>query len=62
MLNTYLVYLRWQLHSGTLNQTGYNASVAELITFIDAEKEARPYLGEFMDAWGEASNNKFLIE
>ena len=62
VLNTYLVYLRWQLHSGTLNQTGYNASVAELITFIDAEKEARPYLGEFMDAWGEASNNKFLIE
>jgi len=62
VLNTYLVYLRWQLHNGTLNKAGYNASVADLISFIDAEKEKRPYLGEFMDAWGVASGNSFLFD
>lgn len=62
VLNTYLVYLRWQLHTGTLTQTSYNAAVADLISYIDAEKTARPYLGDFMEAWGEASGNKFLLD
>mgnify|MGYP000040968453 CR=1 len=62
VLNTYLVYLRWQLHTGTLTQTSYNAAVADLISYIDAEKAARPYLGDFMEAWGEASGNKFLLD
>lgn len=62
VLNTYLVYLRWQLHTGTLNKAGYNAAVADLISFIDAEKDTRPYLGDFMTAWGEASNNTFLLD
>lgn len=62
VLNTYLVYLRWQLHTGTLNKAGYNACVADLISFIDAEKEKRPYLADFMEAWGEASGNSFLLD
>ncbi len=62
VLNTYLVYLRWQLHTGTLNKAGYNASVTDLITFIDTEKEKRPYLADFMEAWGEASGNVFLLD
>ncbi|WNK00497.1 3'-5' exonuclease [Thalassospiraceae bacterium LMO-JJ14] len=62
VLNTYLVYLRWQLHTGTLNKAGYNASVADLISYIDTEKEKRPYLADFMEAWGEASNNSFLLD
>ncbi len=62
VLNTYLVYLRWQLHTGTLNKAGYNACVADLVSFIDTEKETRPYLGEFMNAWGDASGNSFLLD
>ena len=62
VLNTYLVYLRWQLHTGTLNKAGYNASVADLVNFINTEKDTRPYLGDFMEAWGEASNNTFMLE
>ena len=62
VLNTYLVYLRWQLHTGTLNKAGYNACVADLISFIDAEKEKRPYLADFMEAWGAASGNSFLLD
>lgn len=62
VLNTYLVYLRYQLHTGTLSKTGYNAAVADVISFIDAEKDNRPYLNDFMDAWGEASGNNFILE
>lgn len=62
VLNTYLVYLRWQLHAGTLTKSGYNAAVADVISFIDAEKEKRPYLSDFVTAWGEASNEKFLLD
>ncbi len=61
VLNTYLVYLRWQMHVGTLNKSGYNASVADLINFIDAEKSERPYLADFMEAW-RASNNQFILD
>lgn len=62
VLNTYLVYLRWQLHTGTLNKAGYNACIADLISFIDAEKDNRSYLGDFMEAWGAASGNNFLLD
>lgn len=62
VLNTYLVYLRYQLHTGTLTKPGYNAAVADVISFIDAEKEKRPYLNAFMDAWGEASGNRFILD
>ena len=62
VLNTYLVYLRYQLHVGTLTKDDYNTAVAGLVQYIDSEKEARPYLGDFMEAWGEASNNQFILE
>lgn len=62
VLNTYLVYLRYQLHTGTLTKSGYNAAVTDVISFIGAEKENRPYLNEFMEAWGEASGNKFILD
>ena len=61
VLNTYLVYLRWQLHTGALTTDGYDRAVADVIAYIEAEMEARPHLGEFLEAWGEAAGNKFLI-
>jgi predicted PolB exonuclease-like 3'-5' exonuclease len=62
VLNTYLVYLRHKLHTADLTKEAYNRAISEVIAFIDAEKAARPYLGEFMEAWGQASDNRFLIE
>ncbi len=62
VVNTYLVYLRWQLHAGTLSKAGYNAAITDVVSFIDAEKEKRPYLSDFMTAWGEASGDTFLLD
>lgn len=62
VLNTYLVYLRYQLTRGRTTKEGYNRAVADVITLIEAERDERPHLGAFLDAWGESSNNKFLLD
>jgi len=61
VLNTYLVYLRWQHHTGALATDDLNRANADVIALIEAEKESRPHLGEFLEAWGEACGNEFTI-
>ena len=61
VLNTYLVYLRHRLHAGGLSLEGYNRAVADVISLIEAEGAERPHLTAFLDAWGEASGNTFMI-
>ena len=61
VLNTYLVYLRLMQHRGTLSTENYNHAVADIVSLIEAEGEARPHLREFLDAWGEASGNRFTL-
>jgi predicted PolB exonuclease-like 3'-5' exonuclease len=62
VLNTYLVYLRYQLTRGRVTKDGYNRAVADVIALINAESEARPHLKEFLEAWGESANNTFLFD
>lgn len=62
VLNTYLVYLRWQHHRGQLTTEGYNRAVADIVSLIETEGEARPHLGAFLEAWGEASGNTFMLD
>ncbi len=61
VLNTYLVYLRTQHHTGVLTTEGYNKAIADIITFIDNQKDERPYFQEFMEAWEEACDGKYLL-
>ncbi len=61
VLNTYLVYLRLQLHRGSIGRDAYNSAVADIVAFIEAEQGTRPYLGEFLTAWGEASGDTFML-
>ena len=61
VLNTYLVYLRLMQHKGTLSTDNYNHALADIIALIEAEGEARPHLAEFLEAWGVASNNSFML-
>ncbi|MFQ5508985.1 MAG: 3'-5' exonuclease [Leptospirillia bacterium] len=51
VLNTYLVFLRWELLRGTISPTAHDASVAEVAAYLASERETRPHLGEFLDAW-----------
>jgi len=61
VLNTYLVYLRQQQHTGALSLEGYNRAVADIVSLIEAEGAERPHLSAFLEAWGEASGNKFML-
>jgi len=61
VLNTYLVYLRFMLHRGNIDTEAYNRAVADIITLIETQGTERPHLTQFMDAWGEASGNTFML-
>jgi len=62
VLNTYLVYLRYQLTRGAIAKDGYNRAVADVISLIEAEGAERPHLSAFLEAWGAASNDTFLLD
>ncbi|MBD3661072.1 MAG: 3'-5' exonuclease [Arenibacter algicola] len=62
VLNTYLVYLRYQLTRGRILKDAYNRAVADVIALIEAERGERQHLGEFLDAWGESADNAFLMD
>jgi predicted PolB exonuclease-like 3'-5' exonuclease len=61
VLNTYLVYPRYKLHTGGLTQDAYNQAISDVIAMIDAEKGERPHFQEFVEAWGQACGNAFLL-
>lgn len=61
VLNTYLVYLRYQLTRGLLAAADHDRAVADVIALIEAEKAERPHLGAFLEAWAEACDNRFLL-
>ncbi len=61
VLNTYLVYLRLMHHRGKMSTDGYNRAVADVISLIEVEGETRPHLREFLEAWGESSDNAFVL-
>ena len=49
VLNTYLVYLRWELVRGTLSKTAWGKEV-ELVRATLRETD-KPHLNEFLDTW-----------
>lgn len=62
VLNTYLVYIRYMFHRGDISSMAYDESIGDILSLIKSEKEERPYLGEFFEAWEEANSGKFFIE
>lgn len=51
VLNTWLVYLRFQMMRGHLDQTGYEQEVQLLRDYLKAENQ--PHFNEFLGAWTE---------
>lgn len=61
VLNTYLLYLRYQQHTAKLSTTSYNQAIGDVLSLIKSEKETRKHLGEFFEAWEESSDRNFTI-
>jgi predicted PolB exonuclease-like 3'-5' exonuclease len=51
VLNTYVLYLRWAYFSSRLSARGHNASVANLVEYLESVSAKRPHLGTFLDTW-----------
>jgi hypothetical protein len=49
VLNTYLVYLRFELIRGNLDQSGYDQEIRRVRDFLKAE--SKPHWRDFLDAW-----------
>lgn len=49
VLNTYLVYLRWELFRGNLDADGYARETARVRELLRAEK--KPHFEQFLAAW-----------
>lgn len=52
VLNTYLVYLRWELFRGTLDANDFNAELERVRTTLEADN--KPHLREFLAAWKQS--------
>lgn len=51
VLNTYLLYLRWAFFSTRASARGHNASIRNLLDYLEAGRERNPHWGEFADRW-----------
>lgn len=50
-LNLFVLYVRWALLTGRIDQAGHDASLQSLIDCLESERDARPHFGEFLDRW-----------
>lgn len=61
VLNTYLVYLRYQHHRGDMSTEAHNQAVGDVLSLIQNEGEERKHLAEFFTAWEEACDSRFTL-
>ncbi len=61
VLNTYLVYLRYQHHTGTLTTENYNIGIKAVLDFIELHQEKRIHFKEFKEAWEDACSGEFYL-
>ena len=54
VLNTFLVYLRFELMRGKLTREEFAAEQSGIRTYLQSQAESRPHFGEFLAAWGES--------
>ncbi len=53
VLNTYLVYLRWELFRGTLDKNGFSQETQRMRDYL--ANENKPHFRQFLSAWNPSS-------
>ena len=51
VLNTYLVYLRYMHHRGTLLPNFYDQAVEDVLSLLENSSDEKPHLKEFLEEW-----------
>lgn len=59
VINTYLVYLRYSLHTGKITLKSYNQAIEDLLLYVDTIQ--LPHLNAFKEAWCKSNANKFYL-
>jgi predicted PolB exonuclease-like 3'-5' exonuclease len=55
VVNTYLLFLRYELLRGTISPAIHEACTGEVASYLDSERAERPHLGAYLDAWREVA-------
>ncbi len=50
VINTYLIYLRYVLHRGSIKTQNYNKCVSDLISYLKSEIQHKKYAIKYLDA------------
>jgi predicted PolB exonuclease-like 3'-5' exonuclease len=53
VVNTYLLYLRYMQHTGSLNKANYARCLQDLISYLENNSSERSHLSQFLDSWME---------
>jgi len=51
VVNTYLLYLRYMHHTGTLSQSSYENCISDLISFIENKTEEKQNFDNYLKHW-----------
>ena len=51
VINTFLLYLSYQHHTGSMSKESFFNSRKSLVEFLERNGAERPYLAEFLEAW-----------
>lgn len=51
VINTYLLYLLYQHHTGTLSGDNFEASKEDLINYLQMHSEQKPHFTNFLNQW-----------
>lgn len=51
VINTYLLYLNYQYHTGTLSLQAFENAKEDLANYLEMNSEEKPNFGEFLDGW-----------
>ena len=53
VVNTYVLYLRYMFHRGTLNMEGYEQSLDELLDFMTMNQDEKPHFKKYLNAFNQ---------
>lgn len=53
VVNTYVLYLRYMFHRGTLSKEGYDQSLDELLDFMAMNQDEKPHFKKYLDAFNQ---------
>jgi len=59
VMNTYLLYLHHQYHTGTLTQENFVSAAEQLANYLDADRTEKKHFDEFLSEWKKIDNRFF---